>query len=329
MRHWVALCVHSPRCSRPAPLPPLDRMAAKVLIACTSGTQLLDGRPTGCWVEEVATPYLLWREKGIQVWGCSTCGGGGGSVHLVLTFGTFSPRPGVGPASGKRRFNKFCWGGYRRPLRSSIPIPLQVDICSIAGGAVPWDASSTSGDFFTAQAAAFLNNGQRRGPGQGRLRQPADKSTELAPPPCCTAETAAKLIKETPSVEELLARGIDSYDALFLPGGHGIAIDGTSDSLKQLVEQFWGAGKVVSGGSTAGSLGSHSGPLHPSASTAHPHAPPSAAVCHGPCGLVTATVPGSGDSILKGNQASAAGNGGHSLMYIAPSAEYGRWLGTL
>ncbi|EFN59244.1 hypothetical protein CHLNCDRAFT_138237 [Chlorella variabilis] len=134
-------------------------MAAKVLIACTSGTQLLDGRPTGCWVEEVATPYLLWREKGIQV-----------------------------------------------------------DICSIAGGAVPWDASSTSGDFFTAQAAAFLNN-----------------------------ETAAKLIKETPSVEELLARGIDSYDALFLPGGHGIAIDGTSDSLKQLVEQFWGAGKVVAG----------------------------------------------------------------------------------
>ena len=39
------------------------------------------------------------------------------------------------------------------------------------------------------------------------------------------------------------------YDALFLPGGHGICMDGSDNSqLKQLIEAFWGAGKVVSAG---------------------------------------------------------------------------------
>jgi hypothetical protein len=42
-------------------------MSGKVLIVATSATKLLDGRDTGCWVEEVASPYLIWREKGLQV----------------------------------------------------------------------------------------------------------------------------------------------------------------------------------------------------------------------------------------------------------------------
>jgi hypothetical protein len=77
-------------------------MAGKILIVATSATKLLDGRDTGCWVEEVATPYLLWRSKGMAV-----------------------------------------------------------DVASIAGGAIPWDSASTSGDFFTAEAAAFMADGEQ------------------------------------------------------------------------------------------------------------------------------------------------------------------------
>ncbi|PSC68692.1 glutamine amidotransferase [Micractinium conductrix] len=155
--------------------------AGKVLIVATSATKLTDGRQTGCWVEEVASPYLLWREKG-----------------------------------------------------------LSVVVASVAGGAIPWDEASTSGDFFTPEADAFMKN----------------------------AESAAA-IQSTKIAEEILAGGIDSYDALFVPGGHGICFDGTSGVVIKLVEAFWNAGKVVS------------------------------AVCHGPCALVTAQ-DAAGNSILKG-----------------------------
>jgi len=157
--------------------------AGRVLVLATSATQLLDGRSTGCWVEEVATPYLLWREKGFTV-----------------------------------------------------------DVASVAGGAIPWDEASQSGDFFTPEAKAFMANAE--------------------------AKTA---ITHTPSAEEVLSAGIDSYDALFLPGGHGICFDGTGDSVKRVVEAFWAAGKVVS------------------------------AVCHGPVALTTAK-DANGDSIMKGRQ---------------------------
>lgn len=166
-------------------------MAVRILIAATSADKLLDGRPTGCWVEEVASPYLMWREKGFQV-----------------------------------------------------------DISSVSGGVIPWDAdSATEGsDFFTPEARAFLQ-----------------------------IEDAQKAIKNTPSVEQVLAGGIEQYDALFVPGGHGIVFDGTSNELKALVEAFWAAGKVVS------------------------------AVCHGPAGLVTAVGP-DGDSILKGKEVTGFSN---------------------
>lgn len=163
--------------------------AGKILIVATNGTKLLDGRPTGCWVEEVATPYLTWREKG-----------------------------------------------------------LTVDIASVSGGEIPWDAGSTSGDFFTPEAQAFW----------------ADEQVQ-------------QLIKNTPSVEQVMGGEVEHYDALFLPGGHGICFDGTSPQLQLLVETFWAAGKVVS------------------------------AVCHGPAGLVTAKAP-SGDSILKGKQVAGFSN---------------------
>lgn len=157
--------------------------AGSILILATSATKLSDGRETGCWVEEVASPYLIWREKGFAV-----------------------------------------------------------DMASVSGGAIPWDEASLSGDFLTPEAQAFMEN------------------TE-----------AKQAVSSTPSAEEVLKGGIDKYDALFLPGGHGIVFDGTSDVVKRVVEAFWAAGKVVS------------------------------AVCHGPAALTTAK-DANGESILKGRE---------------------------
>lgn len=166
-------------------------MAGRILIVATSANKLLDGRATGCWVEEVASPFLMWREKGFQV-----------------------------------------------------------DIASVSGGEIPWDAASAEegSDFFTPEAQGFLSNSD-----------------------------VQQAIKSTPSVEQVLAGGVEVYDALFIPGGHGICFDGTSSGVKQVVEAFWAAGKVVS------------------------------AVCHGPAGLVTAVTP-NGDSILKGQEVTGFSN---------------------
>jgi putative intracellular protease/amidase len=42
-------------------------------------------------------------------------------------------------------------------------------------------------------------------------------------------------------------KSIDEYDAIYIPGGHGIVGDGpTSPELTALLEQFAKAGKVVS-----------------------------------------------------------------------------------
>ena len=49
-------------------------------------------------------------------------------------------------------------------------------------------------------------------------------------------------------MQEVLARGIDQYDAVFVPGGHGICFAGGDAGLKELLDKFWSAGKVVSGG---------------------------------------------------------------------------------
>jgi hypothetical protein len=48
-------------------------------------------------------------------------------------------------------------------------------------------------------------------------------------------------------VKDVLAGGVDQYDAVFLPGGHGIVFDGNNSDLKALLEKFWNGGKVVSG----------------------------------------------------------------------------------
>lgn len=49
-------------------------MAKKVLIICTSADKL-GGKETGCWMEEVAAPYFLFKEKGYDITIASIKGG--------------------------------------------------------------------------------------------------------------------------------------------------------------------------------------------------------------------------------------------------------------
>lgn len=120
----------------------------------------------------------------------------------------------------------------------------QVTLASIKGGEVIFDPSSTSGDFLTKEADAFLKG-----------------------------EDTAAMIKNTKSAADFSEEDLNQYDALFIPGGHGIMFDGESSDLKRIVEFMWKQGKIVS------------------------------AVCHGPAGLLSAVDPSSGDSILKGKRA--------------------------
>lgn len=117
----------------------------------------------------------------------------------------------------------------------------EVTIASIAGGAVPIDPRSTGDD-------AKEEESVRR-----YLQDPALRSRVGATPAFTAVEA-------------------DSFDAIFLPGGHGTMWDfPTSDDLAALVSAFLAANKPV------------------------------AAVCHGPAGLTAAKTP-QGESIVKGRK---------------------------
>jgi putative intracellular protease/amidase len=124
----------------------------------------------------------------------------------------------------------------------------QVDLASIKGGPIPFDPASTSGGFLTPEADTFQKD-----------------------------EGIQKLVQSTKSVDEVLG-DVQQYDAVFLPGGHGIVFDGPdSAALKKLLDQLYASGKVVS------------------------------AVCHGPAGLTSATTP-AGEPIVKGKRVSGFTN---------------------
>lgn len=63
----------------------------------------------------------------------------------------------------------------------------------------------------------------------------------------------------------------EAYDAIYLTGGHGVMFDFSDNDLASLVTSFYQEGKVVS------------------------------AVCHGPCGLLEATLE-DGEHLLKGKK---------------------------
>ncbi|KAK4651844.1 hypothetical protein QC762_600120 [Podospora pseudocomata] len=86
------------------------------------------------------------------------------------------------------------------------------------------------------------------------------------------------LWEATTPLSQILQQGIDSYDALFFPGGHGPMFDLAGDKESQeIVKRFWEAGKIVS------------------------------AVCHGPAALVNVKL-SNGYYLLKGKKVTAFSN---------------------
>jgi putative intracellular protease/amidase len=109
----------------------------------------------------------------------------------------------------------------------------EVDVASILGGEPPVDAGSLGDMAKSDECVAFA----------------AD------------AGAAAKLAATQP-VDAFVATAA-SYAAVFLPGGHGTALDFRgSDGLKKVIENAYAAGGVIG------------------------------AVCHGPCGLLSAEIDG-------------------------------------
>ena len=102
-----------------------------------------------------------------------------------------------------------------------------------------------------------------------KLNRPAFASRRPSPPPAPAPAT--------PSAKEVLAAGVEQYDALYLAGGHGAMLDFAESDVKALVEAFWTSGRVV------------------------------AAVCHGPAGLIRA-VDAEGAPIVKGRRATGFTN---------------------
>lgn len=91
-----------------------------------------------------------------------------------------------------------------------------VTIASPNGGAVPIDAASLEGDFYTPEAKRFLE-----------------------------ADDAAKLqLHHSVKLDDV--KEPEAYDAIFLPGGHGPVFDlAVSDKVGELLTKAFAAGKIV------------------------------------------------------------------------------------
>eukprot|EP00933_Yihiella_yeosuensis_P032043 TRINITY_DN25630_c0_g1_i1.p1 TRINITY_DN25630_c0_g1~~TRINITY_DN25630_c0_g1_i1.p1 ORF type:complete len:241 (-),score=21.65 TRINITY_DN25630_c0_g1_i1:388-1110(-) len=94
---------------------------------------------------------------------------------------------------------------------------MSVTFVSIKGGAVPIDAGSMGGDFFTAEAKKFMHDSEAFGS-------------------LCHSMSIADFEKES----------ANSHDVLYLAGGHGTCADFVDNApLKNLIESFYAKGKVV------------------------------------------------------------------------------------
>lgn len=122
-----------------------------------------------------------------------------------------------------------------------------VTIASISGGKVPMDEASLSGDFLTDAAKKFQGDSE-----------------------------AVKALENTVPASEI--SDISKYDAIFIPGGHGIAADGPNNPmLQKLLVNFHESGKVIS------------------------------SVCHGPISLTHVKLP-SGKWLLEGKKVTGFSN---------------------
>lgn len=130
------------------------------------------------------------------------------------------------------------------PYYAFVDAGASVTVASIKGGPVPIDPGSEKAD-------------GENSPSVERFRSDAG---------------AQKAVANTPSINDVNA---SSYDAVFLPGGHGTMWDfPQSDRLSQIISETLAQGCIVS------------------------------AVCHGPAGLVSAKT-AAGDSVVKGRKVAA------------------------
>ena len=130
--------------------------AKKVLLVSTSAGEM-GGNPTGLWLAELAEPYYILKDAG-----------------------------------------------------------LDVTVASIAGGAVPIDAGSCKGDFFTVEAKRFMHDADAIG-----------------------------ALGHTVKLDASMA---DEYDCLYLAGGHGCCVDFVGEKgaqLKACVEKMYADKKIV------------------------------------------------------------------------------------
>ncbi|EFJ06127.1 hypothetical protein SELMODRAFT_183226 [Selaginella moellendorffii] len=132
------------------------------------------------------------------------------------------------------------------PYYEFIEQGAKCDVASIKGGAIPLDPNSLAENYTTDHVKRFHQN-------EHGLKDKLEKSIAI--------KDAA-----------------DTYDAIFLPGGHGVCFDFAENAeLIALVEKFWADGKIV------------------------------AAVCHGPVGLCGPLTP-DGDPIVKGKKVTGFSN---------------------
>jgi len=121
-----------------------------------------------------------------------------------------------------------------------------VTVASVKGGEIPVDEASLQGDFLTPTAKKFQSD-----------------------------EAAIKQLKESVALASLE----EQYDAYYLPGGHGAAVDfPDNETLQKLLGAAWDNGKIVS------------------------------SVCHGPIGLVNVKSPKTGKHIVEGKRVTGFSN---------------------
>ena len=132
------------------------------------------------------------------------------------------------------------------PYYAFLDAGAAVAIASIAGGKVPVDPHSMEAKDRPTSVTRFLKD-----------------------------ENAMRQIETSKSISEL---SVDEYDAVFLPGGHGVMWDMPENPLlSALLSKAWAQGKVV------------------------------AAVCHGPAGFVGATDE-TGKPLVSGRKVAAFTN---------------------
>eukprot|EP01023_Acetabularia_acetabulum_P002300 TRINITY_DN108_c0_g1_i1.p1 TRINITY_DN108_c0_g1~~TRINITY_DN108_c0_g1_i1.p1 ORF type:complete len:230 (-),score=58.46 TRINITY_DN108_c0_g1_i1:177-866(-) len=122
-----------------------------------------------------------------------------------------------------------------------------VVIASILGGKVPFDQASMIPPYKTEAAAKLLEDSE-----------------------------AMQMLENSKPLSEIKA---DDFDAVFLPGGHGVCWDlPDNEQLKTLISNMYSQGKIVS------------------------------AVCHGPAGLLNVTVGDMQKPILSGKKVTGFSN---------------------